>query len=107
MVSLFAVLGGLLKPRSFAGLFSAAPSVALAILALTILTGGKLYVSRERGTMRHLKERQLPPRAARLLWFVEYASAVKRLRNRIFLAYQLIQPRFRVKLFLDRASRND
>lgn len=30
-VSIFAVLGDLLKPKSFAGLFGAAPSVALAL----------------------------------------------------------------------------
>jgi uncharacterized protein DUF3147 len=31
-VSAFAVLGDLLKPKSFAGLFGAAPSIALAAL---------------------------------------------------------------------------
>jgi hypothetical protein len=51
VVSLFAVLGDLLKPRSFAGLFSAAPSVALATLGLTILTDGKLYAAREGRSM--------------------------------------------------------
>jgi uncharacterized protein DUF3147 len=35
-VSLFAIIGDLFKPKSFAGLFGAAPSVALATLALTI-----------------------------------------------------------------------
>jgi hypothetical protein len=34
IVSLFAVLGDLFRPKSFAGLFGAAPSVALATLAL-------------------------------------------------------------------------
>jgi len=38
IVSLFAVLGDVLQPKSFAGLFGAAPSVALATLALTMLT---------------------------------------------------------------------
>jgi hypothetical protein len=47
IVSIFAMLGDLLKPRSFAGLFSAAPSVALATLGLTILTDGKLYAARK------------------------------------------------------------
>jgi hypothetical protein len=32
VVSVFAVIGDLLKPKSFAGLFGAAPSVALATL---------------------------------------------------------------------------
>jgi len=36
VVSLFAVLGDTLKPKSFAGLFSAAPSVALAPLGLAV-----------------------------------------------------------------------
>ena len=36
VVSLFAMLGDILRPKSFAGLFSAAPSVALATLGLTI-----------------------------------------------------------------------
>jgi hypothetical protein len=36
VVSSFAVLGDVLKPKSFAGLFGAARSVALATLALTI-----------------------------------------------------------------------
>ena len=35
VVSLFAASGDLLKPKSFAGLFGAAPSVALATLGLT------------------------------------------------------------------------
>jgi Protein of unknown function (DUF3147) len=39
-VSLFAVLGDLLRPKSFAGLFGAAPSVAVATLALTFSAEG-------------------------------------------------------------------
>jgi hypothetical protein len=34
IVSMFAILGDMLRPKSFAGLFAAAPSVALATLAL-------------------------------------------------------------------------
>jgi hypothetical protein len=34
IVSVFAILGDMLRPKSFAGLFGAAPSVALATLAL-------------------------------------------------------------------------
>jgi Protein of unknown function (DUF3147) len=51
VVSLFAILGDLLKPKSFAGLFGAAPSVALATIGLTILTDGKLYAAQESRSM--------------------------------------------------------
>jgi len=34
VVSVFAICGDVLRPKSFAGLFGAAPSVALASLAL-------------------------------------------------------------------------
>jgi hypothetical protein len=44
-VSAFASIGGLFKPTSFGGLFGAAPSVALATLALTISKDGKAYVA--------------------------------------------------------------
>ena len=48
---MFAVLGAMLNPKSFAGLFGAAPSVALATLGLTFLTEGKLYASTEARSM--------------------------------------------------------
>ena len=51
VVSLFAVIGDVLKPKSFAGLFGAAPSVALATLALTIATDGKTYAALEARSM--------------------------------------------------------
>jgi uncharacterized membrane protein (GlpM family) len=51
IVSLFAVLGDILTPKSFAGLFGAAPSVALATLGLTILSDGKLYAAQEARSM--------------------------------------------------------
>ena len=38
VVSAFAAVGELLRPQSFAGIFGAAPSVALATLGLTLLT---------------------------------------------------------------------
>jgi len=47
VVSAFATAGGLFKPTSFAGLFGAAPSVALATLALTVSVNGKPYASIE------------------------------------------------------------
>lgn len=46
-VSIFATLGGLFKPTSFAGLFGAAPSVALATLALAISKDGRAFGAAE------------------------------------------------------------
>jgi len=51
IVSVFSFLGCLLKPKSFAGLFGAAPSVALATLALTVVKDGKVYASVEGRSM--------------------------------------------------------
>lgn len=51
VVSLFAILADLLRPKSFAGLFGAAPSVALATLILTLWRHGGLYVSTEGRSM--------------------------------------------------------
>jgi hypothetical protein len=51
VVSLFAITGDVLRPKSFAGLFSAAPSVALATIGLTIHKEGKLYATMEAKTM--------------------------------------------------------
>jgi Protein of unknown function (DUF3147) len=50
-VSAFAMLGELLKPKSFAGLFGAAPSVSLATLVLTVMKEGKTYASIEARSM--------------------------------------------------------
>ncbi len=47
IVSAFAIIGGLFKPTSFAGLFAAAPSVALASLGLAVAKEGKAYASME------------------------------------------------------------
>lgn len=51
LVSAFALAGDLFKPKSFAGLFGAAPSVALATLALTIAKQGKGYATAESRSM--------------------------------------------------------
>jgi Protein of unknown function (DUF3147) len=51
VVSLFAILGDILRPKSFAGLFGAAPSIALATLGLTIHHNGKLYAATEARSM--------------------------------------------------------
>lgn len=40
VVSAFALIGMIIRPRTFAGLFSAAPSVALATLGLTFMSKG-------------------------------------------------------------------
>jgi hypothetical protein len=50
-VSAFAALGNVLKPKSFAGLFGAAPSIALATLGLTIATEGARYAALEARSM--------------------------------------------------------
>jgi uncharacterized membrane protein (GlpM family) len=51
VVSLFALLGDLLRPKGFAGLFAAAPSVALATLAVAAADDGRAYVSLEARSM--------------------------------------------------------
>jgi hypothetical protein len=43
IVSAFAMTGDILRPKSFAGLFGAAPSVALATLAIAVYTHGAAY----------------------------------------------------------------
>jgi hypothetical protein len=50
-VSVFAVLGDVLRPKSFAGLFGAAPSVALATLGLAFWKHGGDYVADEARSM--------------------------------------------------------
>lgn len=47
LVTLFAVVSDMLKPKSFAGLFGAAPSVALATLGLTVIHQGRHYAATE------------------------------------------------------------
>jgi hypothetical protein len=51
VVSVFAIIGDLLKPKSFAGLFGAAPSVALATLGLTVASEGTSYAAAEARSM--------------------------------------------------------
>ncbi len=51
VVSAFALPGDVVKPRSLAGLFSAAPSVALATLSLAIAQHGRAYVSEQARSM--------------------------------------------------------
>ena len=65
VVSAFALVSDMLAPKKFAGLFSAAPSVALATLFLTAATDGKFYAAIEARSMM-----------AGALAFVAYASTV-------------------------------
>jgi hypothetical protein len=51
VVSVFAAISDVLKPKSFAGLFGAAPSVALATLGLTVLAQGATYAATEGRSM--------------------------------------------------------
>jgi uncharacterized membrane protein (GlpM family) len=51
VVSIFATLGDLFKPKSFAGLFGAAPAVALATLSLTVAAQGTAYAATESRSM--------------------------------------------------------
>jgi uncharacterized membrane protein (GlpM family) len=45
VVSAFAMLGDVLRPKSFAGLFGAAPSVALATLGIAVCRHGADYAA--------------------------------------------------------------
>lgn len=51
VVSLFSLISDLFKPKSFAGLFGAAPSVALATLGLAAIKEGKLVAATEARSM--------------------------------------------------------
>jgi hypothetical protein len=51
VVSAFAMLGDVLRPKSFAGLFGAAPSVALATLGIAIYQHGAGYTALQSQSM--------------------------------------------------------
>ncbi len=51
IVSFFAVLAEIFRPKSFAGLFGAAPSIALATIGITVASHGKAYASLEARSM--------------------------------------------------------
>jgi uncharacterized membrane protein (GlpM family) len=51
VVSAFALVADVLKPKRFAGLFGAAPSVALASLGLAIAAKGQSYAALEARSM--------------------------------------------------------
>lgn len=51
LVSLFAIMGDIVRPKSFAGLFGAAPSVALATLGIAWVQHGPHYASIQASAM--------------------------------------------------------
>jgi hypothetical protein len=51
VVSLFAVVGDLVKPESLGGVFAAAPTISLATLVLTMRKEGAGYVAMEGRSM--------------------------------------------------------
>jgi hypothetical protein len=51
IVTMFSVLAEIFRPKSFAGLFGAAPSVALATMGITIAEHGKIYAAVEARSM--------------------------------------------------------
>jgi hypothetical protein len=51
VVSAFAMIGDILRPKSFAGLFGAAPSVALATLGIAIYQHGTNYAAAQSQAM--------------------------------------------------------
>lgn len=51
VVSVFSLISDLFKPKSFAGLFGAAPSIALATLGLTVLKDGTQFAATEAHSM--------------------------------------------------------
>ncbi|SFH99769.1 DUF3147 family protein [Bradyrhizobium sp. Gha] len=51
IVSAFAILGDMLRPKSFAGLLAAAPSVALATLSIAVVQHGPRHAAAESWTM--------------------------------------------------------
>ena len=85
VVSCFAILGDMLRPKSFAGLFGAAPSVALATLAITIHKDGKLFVAEEAKTM-------LLGSAAFLLYAVLVSFVLRRFRSSALVASFALLP---------------
>lgn len=85
VVSFFAVLGDVLRPRSFAGLFAAAPSVALATVGLTIHKQGAAYAATEGRFM-------LLGTAAFLLYALLVGALLRRSRMSALAASVLVMP---------------
>lgn len=51
IVSLFAIIGDIFRPRNFSGIFAAAPTVALSTLGLTFAMDGPAKVATEGRSM--------------------------------------------------------
>lgn len=85
VVSMFAMLGDVVRPKSFAGLFGAAPSVALATLALTIHIKDKAYAAQEAKTM-------LLGSAAFLLYAATVSFVLRRYRPSALIASFALLP---------------
>ena len=51
VVSVFAIVGDVLKPESLGGVFAAAPTIALATMGLTLNKHGGAYVATEARSM--------------------------------------------------------
>jgi hypothetical protein len=64
VVSAFAALGDTLRPKSFAGLFGAAPSIALATLLITLSQKGAVFAAVE-GRSISREPSRLPPTVGR------------------------------------------
>jgi hypothetical protein len=98
-VSGFAAMGDVFRPRSFAGLFGAAPSVALGTLAIAVSTKGGLYAASEGRSMilgsaalcfysltvrEIMKRREMPAVAATLISMPVWLIAAFSLKLLIF-----------------------
>ena len=59
MVSAFAAVGDVVRPKSFAGLFGAAPSIAIATLLIALLKQGPSYIAVEGRDLRRGGPRSL------------------------------------------------
>jgi hypothetical protein len=85
IVSFFAVLAEFFRPKSFAGLFGAAPSIALATLGITIAGHGKTYAAIEARSM-----------ICGAIAFLLYAACVSfvmiRLKPRVLTATVVLMP---------------
>jgi hypothetical protein len=84
-VSVFATLGDVLKPKSFAGLFGAAPSVAIATLALAVSAHGSGYAAIEATTM-------VAGAVAFLVYACVVASVVRRFQVSVTATAALLVP---------------
>jgi hypothetical protein len=75
-VSFFAALADVVRPKSFAGLFGAAPSIALATLTLTVSERGASFAAAEgRSMMRALWRSQ--PTAGRFVFCCNVAACTR------------------------------